>query len=166
VADVENIVDGCERVEVAGPDGPRAWSLAHVTPGIRAEFSAWAKLRARREIPQGEHSREDVAVFQERCAAGDYTWGGPLDPRRLGSAVGAVLATDEGMVRVLQLLLRKAHGEVSGDEAVRLLREGGHDVADALCRALGLPPPNRPAPVPTADPGPQKTTPDPTPTPG
>jgi hypothetical protein len=163
MSDVENIVDGCERVEVAGPDGtPRAWSLQHVTPAVRAEFSAWAKLRARREITPGETYRDDVALFQERCAAGDYTWGSPLDTRRLGSGVGAVLMTEEGMHRLLLLLLRKAHGSVSEQAAWDLLAAGGEDLGAAIARAIGLPVPNRPAPAPTEVPGTKVESPTPT----
>jgi hypothetical protein len=163
MSDVENIVDGCERVEVAGPDGtPRAWSAPARHPRRPGRVLGLGQAQGAAGDHPGETYRDDVALFQERCAAGDYTWGSPLDTRRLGSGVGAVLMTEEGMHRLLLLLLRKAHGSVSEQAAWDLLAAGGEDLGAAIARAIGLPVPNRPAPAPTEVPGTKVESPTPT----
>jgi hypothetical protein len=150
--------------------GDRVWSFAHVGPGIRAKFSAWCKLRARRELlalkpDLGEADyREQLAVLNAEVAAGSYNWGTPLNPKGLGPAVQAILNGEEGQLHFLTLLLEPRHGRVAPADVVALVTGNPEGVRQAVRACLGLPAeaggeaeasadPNAPAPAVQTTPG-------------
>jgi hypothetical protein len=98
--------------EVAEVDGV-AWTFSHITPSIRGQFSAWLKGRARQGLAEErregslgpEEYREQSAILNAEFAAGAYSWGSPLAPDGMGSAVQTALEEVDGKVRLVQLLL-------------------------------------------------------------
>jgi hypothetical protein len=142
-------VGGSELIEAQG----RMWTLSHVGPGIRSAFASWVKLRARQEIIALKADlgpleyREQLAILGEELGGDSYAWGTPLDPKSLGLAVCKKLQSHEGQVRLLQLLLAKAHGDVPVSQVVSLLESAPEEVNLALHACLDLPP-NSQAPAP------------------
>lgn len=133
----------------------KVWTLSHIGPLIRAAFSKWCKLRARQGVAEqraelGEDAyREDLSLLTEEIAAGSYNWGSPLDEAYAGKAIRNILSSsDEGRVRLVQLLLAKTHGEVDGAAAMRLMDADGFEAAfRAAVRAPAAPnasPPSKP----------------------
>jgi hypothetical protein len=135
-------VGGSELIEAQG----RMWTLSHVGPGIRSAFASWVKLRARQEIIALKADlgpleyREQLAILGEELGGDSYAWGTPLDPKSLGLAVCKKLQSHEGQVRLLQLLLAKAHGDVPVSQVVSLLESAPEEVNLALHACLDLPP--------------------------
>jgi len=147
--------------DAAGKD----WSLSHVGPRIRRLYSAWCKARAwaalagSKEHESEEAHRESRAALIEQVAAGGYDWGSPLDPRRMGAGLRAHLQSDEGKVKLLQLLLAETHGEVPVEQVVKLFVEADPEaLGDAIARCLGVDP-NAKAPAASPSSGKEKATP-------
>lgn len=158
VNDVLGQAGGGEQVEALG----RTWTLSHVGPGIRARYSAWLKARARRELTQQKpyldepEYREALASLQEQQTSGAYSWGSPLSPRAIGSAVQTMLESDEGRVQLVRELLRPAHGDIDPGKVMEILEAAPEDLALALAACLGLGP-NRQAPTERTTSGSQET---------
>lgn len=140
----------------------RTWSLSHVTPGIRAAFGAWCKLRARlelagqREVIGEEAYREDLAVHQEHAAAGAYNWGTPLNPKALGPGVRAQLMGEAGKFQLIKLLLRERHGDVADDVLAAAVNEDPDAWTDAVSNCISpgsVPNEKTPSPAPGAGAG-------------
>jgi hypothetical protein len=135
--------------EVAEVDGV-AWTFSHITPSIRGQFSAWLKGRARQGLAEErregslgpEEYREQSAILNAEFAAGAYSWGSPLAPDGMGSAVQTALEEVDGKVRLVQLLLEKSHGKVPVEQVYTLLRSP--EVGEAVRACLD---PNRQRPV-------------------
>lgn len=145
------MTDAIDALGAAGPGeqlvaGGKVWSLRHVGPGVRAAFSAWAKLQARQEV-QG--CPELQAALVGELAAGAYRWGTPLNPKAMGSAVARLLGETDGQVRLVQLLLEPAHGEVAPAQVLEILAADPDGAAAAVRACLGLGPvdPNPQAPA-------------------
>lgn len=141
MSDVTDSVGGYELFEVEG----QAWQLSHLTPGIRAAFCSWCKMRARKEITGRQaylspaEYRDDLKAFNEQVGAGDYNWSSPFDPRRMGSAIAATLDEDEGRVHITGLMLEPHHGKLPAEKVVSLILGGGADFTLAWRIAMGLP---------------------------
>jgi hypothetical protein len=150
----EDLLNAGEIVEVDG----LAYTFSHITPALRGQFSAWLKGRARQglaeERRQGilgpEEWREQSSLLNSDFAAGAYSWGSPLSPDGMGSAVQAALEEVDGKVRLVQLLLEKAHGKVPVEQVYTLLRSP--EVGEAVRACLD---PNRQRPA--KEPGEMKT---------
>jgi hypothetical protein len=160
----DDLTNAGEVVEALG----RAWTLAHVGPGVRGAFAAWLKGRARREVFAGRRDmgedvfRESLASLNEQMAAGAYDWGSPLHPDLMGSAVEASLSRIAGMVRLVQLLLEPRHGPQDEPQVLALLNDAPEAFAHAVLACRGVRP-NRQAPATSPGPANGTTT---TPAPG
>jgi hypothetical protein len=133
----EDLLNAGEVVEVDG----QAWTFSHSTPDIQGKFSAWLKGRARQglteERRQGilgpEEYREQSAYLTAEFTAGAYSWGSPLSPDGMGSAVQTALEEVDGKVRLVQLLLERAHGKVPAEQVFTLLRSPDVGAALGVC---------------------------------
>jgi hypothetical protein len=153
----EDLLNSGEIVEALG----QAWTLSHITPALRGAFSAWLKGRARQELSEQRRQgilgpddyREQSAVLNAECASGAYTWGSPLLPAGMGSAVRAALDEMDGKVRLIQLLLKDTHGDVPAEQVYALMQDNPDQVAEACRTCLD---PNRQTPAQTKSPGTQR----------
>ena len=145
---------GSEQIAING----QAYRLTHVGPEIRANFSRWAKQRARAELRK-EHAesiltrqeyRDRLDRLEERITAGTYNWGSPLSANDMGTGITALLNDTEGGLELLRLLLEKHHGLMTIGQVVELSK--GADQAE-LTAAIGnclSAAPNEDAPAQTA----------------
>jgi hypothetical protein len=157
VTETTDLLNAGEVLEALG----QVWTLSHVGPGVRSKFSAWLKMRARKELKdQRSEGILDAADYTDsldrleaRMTAGAFNWGSPLNPSGMGSAIERSLNEEaDGRIRLVQLLLEKAHGQVSPDKVLEILGDQPDASVEAvkLClQAL----PNGPAPDAPAKPG-------------
>lgn len=130
-----------EQIEALG----REWTLAHTGPGIRSRYSAWVLARARRDLVAerpylpDEQYREALALLQDRIDQGAYSWGSPLDPRGIGSAISAAMASTAGQLRLIQELLRPAHGDVDLETVLGIVEESPDLVGLVVAACMALP---------------------------
>lgn len=145
MTETTDLLNGGEVLESLG----QAWTLAHVGPGIRSKFSAWLKARARQGLREEREAgsldadgyREESDALKARFDAGAYNWGSPLSPQGMGSAVAATLGETEGKIRLVQLLLERDHGQVTGAKIMEILA-GAPEAAAACVQACLSPAPN------------------------
>lgn len=136
-------VPGSEPFEALG----EVWHLAPIGPGIRSAFAQSVRLRAKAELRADRAHmeladyQEDHAALEERIAAGAYSWGPPPDQggAGMGSAIWATYSTDEGKMRLTQMLLEAAHGELSLHAVKALVEDNVSEWASAFRKAQGLP---------------------------
>jgi hypothetical protein len=121
------------------------WYLSPISAGVRATYSDYCKLKALSDLRSlkdamsPDEYREDRALLYARISAGEYTWGTPLNPEGLGEAVQVILNSDEGKLRLLQILLLDRHGELPGPRLLEILADAPEEVARALRVAMRLP---------------------------
>jgi hypothetical protein len=143
-----DLLNAGEVVEACG----RAWTFAHIGPGIRARFSRWAKGRARQGLLDERRDgtldvtsyREEADALKQQIDAGAYNWGSPLSDDDRGVAIRALLTASAGFTLLLQLLLEGAHGLVPGADIAAILTENPDGVREAVALCLD---PNRAAPT-------------------
>ncbi len=140
MTETTDLLNAGEIVEAGG----QAWTLSHVSPTIRAKFSAWLKGRARKELAdqrregildEGDY-RESLTLMNEEMSAGAYNWGSPLNPKGMGSAVRSGLGQTDGKIRLVQLLLEAHHGAVSVVQVHELLANAGDTMSETIRRCL------------------------------
>lgn len=154
---------------VDGADG-KSWRLSHLTPGVRLAISRWAKREVRQQLRDQlewqsvSENKADVALFQAQCAAGEYDWGPPTDPKGFGQQLQAMIQTSGGQLMLLRELLRPAHGELTDAQLVELDKADPEQVVAAVRRCLGLDPNPQTPVTPTTTPGTTTAAVAPTPT--
>lgn len=130
-----------EQIEALG----RTWTLAHIGPGIRSRYSAWVLSRARRDLVAERpylgdaQYREALALLADRIDQGAYSWGSPLDPRGIGSAINAAMATTAGQLRLIAELMRPAHGDVDPETVLQIVDESPEVVGLVVAACMALP---------------------------
>jgi uncharacterized protein YoaH (UPF0181 family) len=138
-----------------------AWTLSHITPSIRGQFSALLKSRARQGLAEErregilgpEEYREEANALKQQFDGGSYSWGSPLGGKEMaGEAVLASLKSREGMACLIGLLLKEHHGNVPVEKIYELMAVDGKAVGEAVARCMD---PNRQRPAMT--PGEMKT---------
>jgi hypothetical protein len=147
----EDLLNAGEVVEVDG----QAWTFSHITPVIRGQFSAWLKSRARQGLAEErregilgpEEWREQSSLLNSDFAAGAYSWGSPLSPDGMGSAVQAALEEVDGKIRLVQLLLERDHGKVPSEKVLELMAASARMQQEAAKNA----PPGQDVPNPIAE---------------
>ena len=133
---------------------PSQSAMAERTPGIRKAFSAWCRMRARAalyeqraDMPQ-EMFRESLELLDAAIAAHSYDWRSPArDADRHGKGMLRLLQDTDGQVKILQLFLQPAHGDVPEDKVLDIMEADGVAVGRALREAMGMDP-NPPTPAP------------------
>lgn len=138
----------------------QAWSLSHLTPGIRGTYSQWLKGRARQGLRDERQAGtlsvteydEEASRLKRQLDAGSYNWGSPFHPEAMGDAIAASLGGLDGKIKLLQLLLASAHGAVPPERVVELLEAAGAGVPEGEESPLALAikiclDPNRAGPV-------------------
>ena len=135
---------GYESVLVNGKE----WKFSWVGPGIRKAYVAWAKARSRERFMETENAVEKKESFdwlRSAIAAGKYDWGSPSDPNGIGEHIAESMQTQEGLNKIMGMLLEPAHGPVSQDELMDLMTSNmGTEVSHAVMRAIA---PNRRTPL-------------------
>ncbi len=129
--------------------GGKAYTLSHVGPGIRADFSAALMARARQGLRDERKAgtlsaseyREEADALKARFDAGAYAWGSPLDPNDMGAAIQAALNETWGKLKLAQLLLKAHHGEMTLEEVADMLKGNPEAIGDAIEECLS-PSPN------------------------
>lgn len=124
------------------------WWLSEVTPAIRKAFAATIRARARQQLIDDKPflSEEDYAAereaLQDRIDAVAYDWGPPLEigGTGAGKAIRAALASDEGILGLIQMLLSESHGDVSLTRVTEIVNGNPEGVQSALRAAQGLSP--------------------------
>ncbi len=104
-----DLLNSGEQFEALG----KAWTLTHIGPEHKGDFSRWAKSRAYAElkdelaaeiITRAEY-RERLESLADRMAAGAYNWGSELGNNDQGEGIQAMLKGGPGLCRLMQLLL-------------------------------------------------------------
>jgi hypothetical protein len=123
------------------------WSLAPVGPGLRAEYSTWAKREARQLITASKayltalEVKEDLGDYREALDAGEYDWGPPPpDGVGMGEAISAILSGIKGQMNLVRVLLRPKHGDVPIGRVASIVQGADSDeLQEALGRCLNGP---------------------------
>jgi hypothetical protein len=153
MTDTTDLLNAGEQIESGG----KAWTFSHVGPGIRADFCAAWRARAREGLRQERKDgslnpnewREEADALKARFDSGAYSWGSPLDPNDMGSAITEALQETPGMLKLAQLLLKPRHGELSLEEVATILKGNPVAFRDALQSCLNAVP-NAEGPAATA----------------
>lgn len=124
------------------------WWLSEVTQELRSAYASMIRSRARQQIIQEkailspEEYDESWERFQSRIDSGAYEWGPPVELGGTGpgKAIVAAHTSDEGSLRLIQLLLLNTHGELELTRVAEIIGGNPDAVSHALREALGLPP--------------------------
>jgi hypothetical protein len=122
----------------------QTWTMEPVSPGVRKKMSAWARLRARQdlfsqraEMPDAIY-RECLVSVNEQITAGAYSWGSPLDDRRMGSGLMELLQTHEAQAELARLLLDRNHPGIEPQAIFAIMVDNAEGFATAMREALEL----------------------------
>ncbi len=127
----------------------KEWELEEINPGVRKTFSAWCAARARQELFEtkdelsGDAYTDSLSCLNRDIAAGEYRWGSPLGKNVVGQGVRRMLQSGDGQAKLLALLLRKRHPDVTLETAGLLMEENPEMVGE--CMRLAVNGPNSPA---------------------
>lgn len=128
-------------------NGTPYW-LSELTPALRKLFSSLIRARARQDLIDDKTvlSEEAYAAewdrLQDRIDSGAYEWGPPVElgGTGQGKAIQAALNCTEGNVRLVQLLLTEAHGELPLNEVAEIINGNPEGITAAIRAGMGLPP--------------------------
>ncbi len=145
MTETTDLLNAGEIVESNG----KAYTFAHVGPGIRADFSAALMARARQGLRDERKAgtlnaneyREEADALKARFDAGAYSWGSPLDPNDMGAAIQAAMNETWCKLKLAQLLLKKHHGEMDLEAVADVLKGNPEAVGEAIQACLN-PAPN------------------------
>lgn len=136
----------------------QTWWLSEVTPGMRKLYASLIRARARQRLYEDkpilspEEYAEEKESLQGRIDAGEYDWGPPVElgGPGAGKAIRAAFDSDEGKLRLVQLLLSETHGDIGFQQTAEIIEGNPEGLTAALRAALGIPPL---APTPASQPG-------------
>jgi len=129
--------------EVAG----KWWTLSPIGPLMRARFAAWCQAIARQAIISqrsvvGTDGYGDAHnALTDAIASGAYSWRSP-DPRRMGRSVKTIMTSEDGQVRLMQLLLEAHHKDVTEEQIRELFDSNDEGMLYAVAGAMGTLDPN------------------------
>jgi hypothetical protein len=127
---------GSEAFESLG----KTWHLAPLGPAIQDAYSAWCRMRARRNTDRDkalmtpEEYAEEKQAVKRQIDAGEYEWGPPVEMQGTGMAPGvaALFNSNAGRLHMLRLLLEPAHDEMSDEEIDALVADGAESLKEAF----------------------------------
>ncbi len=105
----------------------RRWTLSALTKGRQGEFEAYLEALAYAKAERTGNAAF-VSRVEDKIAGGHYGFGGKV--------CQAALATPDGAVEMLRILLRPAHPETTTESVLALLEADGEAVNAALRRLI------------------------------